>query len=80
MLVPRRIVEEVLVVRGLLDHGRAQGVALLPRLREGRVLVDEPGNASRFTVLVGPRDGVEEDGEGDGADGEVECGLDINSG
>jgi len=75
VLVPRGVVQQVLVVGGLLDHGRAQGVALVPRLRHLGVLVDESREAGGLAVLVGARDAVEEDGERDRADGEVEGGL-----
>ena len=75
MLVPRGVVQQVLVVGGLLDHGRAQGVALVPRLGHLGVLVDEARDAAALAVLVGARDAVDEDGERDRADSEVEGGL-----
>ena len=61
VLVPRGVVQQVLVVRGLLDHVGAQGVALLPGLRHLGVFADQVGQTLRLAVLAGPGDAVEED-------------------
>ena len=72
MLAPRRVVQNVLVHGGLLDHSGAQLVALLPRADRGGVVVDPRGDGRGFAVLAGAGDGVAEDGEGDGTEGDVE--------
>lgn len=74
MLVPRGVVQQVLVVGGLLEGGGAQAVALGPGLGHLGVLADEALDA-RGLAVAGPRDGVHEHGEGDRARGDVEGGL-----
>jgi hypothetical protein len=74
MSVPRRIVEQVLVMRSLLDSGRPEGVASRPLLGEVGVFGDHLRNKAVLAVFA-VRDGVDEVGYWDRAKGEVEGGL-----
>lgn len=75
MSVPRRIVEQMLILSRLLKGRCPQGVTGLPLLGEIGVLLDELADKPVLTVVVGARDGVEKVRSGDSANGDVECGL-----
>lgn len=71
---------------GVPVHGRliqdvgADSVAVLPRLqRSGAEAVEPLARGGQLAVLAGTRDGVDADGEADGAQGDVEWQLQSTS-
>lgn len=72
VLAPLGAVEEVSVVSGLLEGRRHQVVRGLPLTAVVCNLPHPLVDRRLLAVLAGPRDLVDDDGCGDGADGDVE--------
>lgn len=75
VLVSRGIVEQVPVVRCLLNRRRAQGVPDLVLLLHRCESIEEVCEHRCLAVGSWPRDGVEDEGSGKGADCDIEGSL-----